>query len=104
VVLADPVTPEPIAGTAVETGLLVLSVTGVVLMVSVVGLYFKRLADTAEAELLVANEQSERLLLNVLPEEIADRLKAGEAVIADRAEAVTILSAIWWALLLWQNG
>jgi class 3 adenylate cyclase len=91
VVLADPVTPEPIAGTAVETGLLVLSVTGVVLMVSVVGLYFKRLADTAEAELLVANEQSERLLLNVLPEEIADRLKAGEAVIADRAEAVTIL-------------
>lgn len=93
VVLADPVTPEPIAGTAIETGLLVLGGTGTALIVSVIGLYFKRIADTAEAELLVANEQSERLLLNVLPEEIADRLKAGETVIADRAEAVTILFA-----------
>ncbi len=77
VVLVDPSTPDPIAGTGIETMLLVTSVILTVLMLGVVGLYFKRVADTAEAELLVANEESERLLLNVLPEEIADRLKAG---------------------------
>jgi class 3 adenylate cyclase len=93
VVLVDPSTPDPIAGTAVETMLLVTSVILTVLMLGVVGLYFKRVTDTAEAELMVANERSERLLLNVLPEEIADRLKAGETVIADRAEGVTILFA-----------
>jgi class 3 adenylate cyclase len=91
VVLVNPSTPDPIAGTGVETMLLVTSVILTVLMLGVVGLFFKRVGDTAEAELLVANERSERLLLNVLPEEIADRLKAGETVIADRAEAVTIL-------------
>ena len=91
VVLVNPSTPDPIGGTGIETMLLVTSVTLTVLILGVVGLFFKRVGDTAEAELLVANERSERLLLNVLPEEIADRLKAGEAVIADRAEAVTIL-------------
>ena len=53
--------------------------------------YQRLLAHRAEEALGEANERSERLLLNVLPEEIADRLKAGEAVIAARAEAVTIL-------------
>jgi class 3 adenylate cyclase len=91
VVLVDPSTPDPIAGTGIETVLLVTSVILTVLMLGVVGLYFKRVADTAETDLLMANELSERLLLNVLPEEIADRLKAGEVVIADRAEGVTIL-------------
>lgn len=93
VLLVDPSTPDPIVGTGIETMLLVTSAILTVLMLGVVGLYFKRVADTAESELLVANERSERLLLNVLPEVIADRLKAGEVVIADRAEGVTILFA-----------
>lgn len=38
-------------------------------------------------------EEAERLLLNVLPRAIADRLKAGEAPIADGYENVTILFA-----------
>jgi len=44
---------------------------------------------------LLAREQdrSERLLLNVLPREIASRLKAGESPIADAYDAATILFA-----------
>ena len=92
-VLGDPSTPDPIAGTAIETVLLVTSVISTVLMLGVVGFYFKRVADTAEAELLVANERSERLLLNILPEEIADRLKAADTTIADYYESASVLFA-----------
>lgn len=44
-------------------------------------------------ELSLANEQSERLLLNVLPPPIAERLKRGEQTIAERFEDVTVLFA-----------
>ena len=40
-----------------------------------------------------AQEQSETLLLNVLPKAIADRLKRGESAIADHFESVTVLFA-----------
>ena len=38
-------------------------------------------------------EKSERLLLNILPVEIAERLKSGETTIADKLDDVTILFA-----------
>jgi class 3 adenylate cyclase len=41
--------------------------------------------------LAVERERSERLLLNVLPASIAERLKAGEVLIADRLPEVTAL-------------
>ena len=41
--------------------------------------------------LVVEQDRSERLLLNVLPAPIAARLKQGEAVIADRFQEVTVL-------------
>ncbi len=54
----------------------------------------KRLRDR-EAEYLrqieIEREQSERLLLNILPVAIVDRLKAGESMIADRFGEVTVL-------------
>lgn len=93
VLLAHPAVPDVIEGTAVETGLLVVNSIVTTLFITVMGLHYRQIADTAEAELVLANESSERLLLNILPEKIADRLKAGEAVIADRADAVTILFA-----------
>lgn len=37
--------------------------------------------------------ENERLLLNILPEQIADRLRSGEALIADRFDDVTLLFA-----------
>ncbi len=44
-------------------------------------------------ELIAEKQTSERLLLNVLPGAIADRLKAGENLIVDRFDAVTVLFA-----------
>ncbi|TAE21485.1 MAG: hypothetical protein EAZ92_16955 [Candidatus Kapaibacterium sp.] len=44
-------------------------------------------------ELAEANRQNERLLLNVLPEAIAQRMKAGETMIAEYFENVTVLFA-----------
>jgi class 3 adenylate cyclase/HAMP domain-containing protein len=44
-------------------------------------------------ELREEKQTSERLLLNVLPGPIADRLKGGESLIVDRFESVTVLFA-----------
>ncbi len=49
--------------------------------------------DEEHRLLLVEQERSEGLLLNVLPEPIAARLKSGEAVIADTIQEVTVLFA-----------
>ena len=50
------------------------------------------LNDTLNA-LRFQQEQSERLLLNILPEEIANRLKRGDSTIADTFADVTVLFA-----------
>lgn len=51
--------------------------------------YTKRLHD----QLQVEKEKSERLLLNILPKPIADRMKQGETNIADSHPEVTVLVA-----------
>jgi guanylate cyclase len=53
----------------------------------------KEALDEEHRLLLVEQERSEGLLLNVLPEAIAARLKGGEAVIADTISEVTVLFA-----------
>ena len=56
----------------------------------------KRLHDQEKAymlEMLSERERSERLLLNVLPQSVAERLKQGEDIIADRIESATVLFA-----------
>lgn len=53
--------------------------------------YQRLLAHRAEEALQVANERSEQLLLNILPGEIADRLRSGETEIADRVDDVTVM-------------
>jgi adenylate cyclase len=55
--------------------------------------YFVRERDRAAAIIAAERERSERLLLNVLPKAIAERLKAGESPIADRAADVGVLFA-----------
>ena len=47
----------------------------------------------AELELQIAQQKSEELLLNILPEAIADRLKQNTSAIAEQFDAVTILFA-----------
>jgi class 3 adenylate cyclase len=49
--------------------------------------------DREHRLLLAEEERSERLLLNVLPAPIAERLKQGEGVIADAFPEVTVLFA-----------
>jgi class 3 adenylate cyclase len=51
--------------------------------------YTKRLHDQLQAE----REKSERLLLNILPEPVAERMKQGETTIADNYADVTVLLA-----------
>jgi adenylate cyclase len=41
----------------------------------------------------IERERAERLLLNIIPEEIAPRLKSGEATIADHFDSATVLFA-----------
>jgi class 3 adenylate cyclase len=48
---------------------------------------------TAAREVEQAHRENERLLLNILPASIAERLRRGEMVIADRHEEVTVLFA-----------
>jgi class 3 adenylate cyclase len=48
---------------------------------------------TAAREVARLNEQNAALLLNILPSPIADRLRAGETIIADRHDDVTLLFA-----------
>src|SRR5439155_478750 len=55
--------------------------------------YFVRERDRAAEIIAVERERSERLLLNVLPQPIAERLKGGESLIADGAPEVGVLFA-----------
>ena len=48
---------------------------------------------TAQRQLEVANQQNLELLLNILPEPIADRIRAGEELIADRHDDVSLMFA-----------
>jgi len=55
--------------------------------------YFVGQRDRAAQMAAAERERSERLLLNVLPRQIAERLKSGESVIADRTAEVGVLFA-----------
>jgi adenylate cyclase len=55
--------------------------------------YFVRARERAHRELEAERERSERLLLNVFPAPIADRLKRHSGIIADRCPEVSVLFA-----------
>ena len=85
--------PTVLRGTAVEKALFASSAIGVGAIGSLFALYYRWLVTLAEEALAAANARSERLLLNILPEPIAERLKAEESPIADRIDEVTVLFA-----------
>jgi len=76
----------PALPAAAQTVLFAFNFCGVAAVVTLVLAYFRIQRDEAMA-------RSERLLLNVLPPEIAQRLKRDEYPIADRFDEVTILFA-----------
>ena len=90
--------PLMFKGTLLEgtTALSLMTIAGAVivgLFGSLVMLYYRRLVDRTEAALAEANATSDRLLLNILPKQIAERLKSDGSRIADRMDAVTVLFA-----------
>ena len=85
---------------AVVTAFFVLNIGGVTATSYLMLRYFVRAREVAMADLERAHasleterERSERLLLNVLPEKIAERLKGTEGRIAERFDDVTVLFA-----------
>lgn len=85
--------PAVLRDTTVERALFASSAIGVAAFSSLFALYYRWLVTLAEEALAAANATSERLLLNILPGPIAERLKADESPIADRVEEVTVLFA-----------
>jgi len=82
------ISPEVAPWLATANGLASFGIT------TLIGMEFSR--ATTEAELLLAAEKdrSERLLLNILPEPIAERLKKSDGeVIADRLDQVSVMFA-----------
>ena len=78
---------------AVEVSFFVLNFLGVCTTAYVLLQYFVRARERALAELDVERAKSERLLLNVLPASVADRLKESDQVIADGFDTATVLFA-----------
>ena len=77
----------------VQVAFFVLNILGVTTTAYVLLQYFVRARELALAELGVERAKSERLLLNVLPESIAARLKESDEVIAEGFESATVLFA-----------
>ncbi len=78
---------------AVEVSFFVLNILGVCTTAYVLLQYFVRARERALAELAVERAKSERLLLNVLPASVADRLKESDEVIAEGFDTATVLFA-----------
>lgn len=78
---------------AVILGFFVMNIVVVSLITFVVLHYFVGKKDEAYGLLAVEQDRSERLLLNVLPEQIAQQLKDEPGTIADSFESVSVLFA-----------
>ena len=93
--LIDPVVSRDPADlpSGVVISFFVLNVIGVTVSAYAMLAYFVAQRARAHRALEAERERSERLLINVLPEPIAERLKAGTGVIAEYHDAVTVLFA-----------
>ena len=78
---------------AIVTAFFALNIVGVTLSSFVMLAYFVHQRELVHRALEAEQERSERLLLNVLPGPIAERLKRHEGVIAEQHDAVTVLFA-----------
>jgi guanylate cyclase len=76
-----------------KTTFFIINFIGLVFVIYVSLGFFIRERERTRRALDLEREKSERLLLNILPAKVAERLKGGETVIADRVDGVTILFA-----------
>jgi adenylate cyclase len=84
--VASSVIEEPVYVRTNRVESAVVALVGTTLIVFLALVYFVRQRDRFQ-------RQSDELLHNVLPDQIADRLKAGEGRIADRFEGVSVVFA-----------
>lgn len=73
--------------------LFVINLTGVASIIYIVTRYFQSQKQLALEDLAEERQRSDRLLLNILPEKIANRLKQNDLMIAEAFDEVTILFA-----------
>jgi adenylate cyclase len=71
----------------------VMNLSGITTILYVVMRYFQSQKERVLQALAIEQARSEKLLLNILPSSIADRLKASDLRIADSHDAVTVLFA-----------
>lgn len=71
----------------------IMNITGPAVVVFLLLSYFTRQRDQSRGLLLMEQAKSERLLLNVLPQPIAKRLKEGDETIAECIESASVLFA-----------
>lgn len=76
-----------------RTAFFVLNIAAISTLAVTLLAVFNRQRDKAMHLVAAEQERSEGLLLNILPKQIADRLKAGERRIADAHEHATVLFA-----------
>src|SRR5690606_20076094 len=79
--------------THVKDTFFVMNLTGTATILYIVMRYFQSQKERVLQALAIEQARSDKLLLNILPESIASRLKAESLNIADSHEAVTIMFA-----------
>ena len=70
---------------------LMANVTTAFTILAIMSYVYSEAARKAEAKLELEQQKSERLLLNILPASIAERLKESTSVIADHFESTTVM-------------
>jgi class 3 adenylate cyclase len=85
--------PHVQLGDTVEETFLIANVTSAFAILAMMSYVYSEAARKAEAMLELERQKSEKLLLNILPVSIAQRLKDDESVIADHFDSATVLFA-----------
>ncbi len=83
--------PHVDLGSTVQEIFLMANVTSAFAILAMMSYVYSEAARTAEAKLELERQKSERLLLNILPFSIAERLKDNDEIIADHYDSATVM-------------
>lgn len=83
--------PHVDLGATVRETFLMANVTSAFAILAIMSYVYSEAARNAEAKLELERQKSEKLLLNILPVSIAQRLKEDDTVIADHFDSATVL-------------
>jgi len=85
--------PHVDLGSMVQETFLMANVTSAFAILAMMSFVYSEAARKAEALLELERQKSEKLLLNILPVSIAERLKENDSVIADHFDSATVMFA-----------